>query len=142
MQKNNYFSISNLRQQTIIIHCIKIFHAGSTKTLRNLLRGDDSRDRMPVSHGFAHCHDIGHDVVHLETPPVFSDTPEPDLHLIGYAHATGRPHVLVHALEIAFRRYHLTPTTEHTLGDERANSLTLCAFDVAELFDFVRIESG
>ena len=56
-------------------------------------RRDDRGQRMAVADRLAHRDDVRHHALRLEPQQCGADAAEPDLHLVGDAHAAGGPHV-------------------------------------------------
>lgn len=67
-------------------HRIEVFHFGVPEAGGDGLGGDDCRHGVPVTHGFAHSHDVRHHALRLEGPHVTARPPEAHLHLVGDAH--------------------------------------------------------
>uniref|UniRef100_A0A182VCU7 Uncharacterized protein n=1 Tax=Anopheles merus TaxID=30066 RepID=A0A182VCU7_ANOME len=142
--KHDSLSFSSKTKKKSAAYRVEVADAGGGKAFRNLGRGDDRPDRMPVAHRFRHRHYVRHDAVRLERPVVRADPPEADLHLVRDRYATGlayravkernpvpsvkwprtwllargRAYLLVHLLEVAGRRYDLPAAALQTLRNE------------------------
>ena len=124
-------------------HRVEVLHPGVGKAVCYLLRGDHGSHRVPVAHGFTHGDDVGHHVVQLEAPPLFSQSSETHLDLVGDANSSGLANVVVDVLQVVLGRDDLSSAAQKTLGDEGTDSFAFLVADFgADGRDLVGVELG
>ena len=105
---------------------VEVLHS-VCEALRDLGRGDDGAQWMPVPHGLAHGHDVGHDALSLEGPEVASHAAEAHLDLVADAHAAVLAHQGVCRREVARSELDLPTAAQQALADERGGGRTIAA---------------
>ncbi len=73
---------------------VEVLHPG-IEGAGDLGRGHDGAEGVAVPDGLAQRDDVRHDLLRLESPEVRADPPEPHLHLVGDADATGGTRVAI-----------------------------------------------
>lgn len=67
---------------------IEILNASGCETIGDLLGCDHNTNGMTISEWFRHSHNIGNDIMLLESPKMGSNTPQANLNLISNNNAT------------------------------------------------------
>ncbi len=88
-------------------------------------RRHHSRQWMAIPERFADGHDVGHDVLQLETPILFAHATEAHLHFIRDADPTVTPDHLIDVPQVVFRQRNLPAATKQRFRDEQARRFAL-----------------
>lgn len=76
---------------------VEIFDTSPGKAISNSFGGDNSSNRMTITHRFSHRNNIRNHIISLQlkSPPMFSNSSKTDLYFIGYTNTTRFPYVFI-----------------------------------------------
>lgn len=116
--------LRNLFRDKIYTHRVKIFHTSFSEALGNCFCGNNCGNGVSIAHRFAHGHNIWHYIISLKLkgPPVFTNSSESNLDLIGNAHSSSGTNMFKYLAEIVAWGYYLTTAALQALCDVSANA--------------------